>query len=381
MSTHDVIIIGAGPAGTTLARGLAKQGVSTLILEKEQLPREKPCAGGVTVRAAKLLDFDIKSIIERTVYGGILTYNLANEVERHSDKPLFYMTSRDRFDALLAGEAIRAGAKLLDGAPVTGIERVTEGFRVLTSNNEYRCRVLVGADGANGVTATSLNLTTGFTRGAAIECEVYPAQNIDISDKLAIDLGTIPAGYGWCFPKRDHFSIGAAGFLPYAKKLQPYIDGLIDYYCPGGDVRSRKGATFRIRDSRLTPITSGAALLVGEAAGLVNAFTGEGIYYSIKSGLLAVPEVIKFLNSDVKGFEGYQSAIDSEMMPELGLSRTIASMALHGTIGNSRLFFDTFASNERLWLHLAGVLSGQETYAEFRKRHRTLRPLLGLLGG
>jgi geranylgeranyl reductase family protein len=381
MSIYDVIIVGAGPAGTTFARSLAKQGVATLILEKGRLPRDKPCAGGVTIRAANLLDFDISSTIERTVYGGVLTYKFANKVERHSDKPPVYMTSRDKFDALLAAEAVRAGAKLIEGSPVIAIEKVKDSFRIETANGEYLSRILVGADGANGTTAASLGLTAGFTRGVAIECEVYPDSTIDIGDKLKIDLGTIPAGYGWCFPKSDHLSIGAAGYLPHAKKLRTYVDRLIDYYCPGGIVRFQKGAILRIRDSRQTPIISGGAILLGEAAGLVNAFTGEGIYYAIKSGLLAVPEVLKYLRDDVKNFDGYQIAIDSEMMPELGLSRTMAGMALHGTIGNSRLFFDSFATNQRLWRHLAAVLSGEETYSEFKKKHRALKPLLAMLGG
>jgi geranylgeranyl reductase family protein len=381
--TYDVIIIGAGPAGTTLARELAKTGVKTLILEKERLPRYKPCAGGVSLRAAKLLDFDISSAVERVVYGGEFSYNLSVKCERHSEKPIVYLTSRDRFDVLLAEEAAHAGADLVDGARVAGIARVAEGFRVETPDGEYLSRVLAGADGANGVTAPALNLTSGFTNGVAIACEVYPGDRnpLETGDKFGLDLGTIPAGYGWSFPKSDHFSIGAAGSLTHANKLGHYIDRLIQFYCPGGNVRMRKGAMLHMRNNRRTPITYGGALLVGEAAGLVNAFTGEGIYYAIKSGKLAAPELLRYLKNDVSDFDGYTTAVNRELMPELGLSRTIAKIAFASSLSTSRLFFDTFAANKTLWRLLSGVLSGEKTYAEFRIKHKALRPLLALMGG
>lgn len=382
MTTYDVIIIGAGPAGTTLARELARTGVKTLILEKECLPRYKPCAGGVSLRAAKLLDFDMSAAVEGVVYGGDFSYKLALKFERHSVKPIVYMTSRDRFDALLAEEAVRAGTNLVDGARFTGIARVEEGFRVETPNGEYLSRVLAGADGANGVTAHALNLTSGFTNGVAIACEVYPNRSLfETGGKFGLDLGTIPAGYGWSFPKSDHFSIGAAGSLTHAKKLGPYVDRLVQFYCPGGNVMVRKGAMLHMRNNRRTPITSAGALLVGEAAGLVNAFTGEGIFYAIKSAKLAAPEVLKYLKNDVPDFNGYTTAVNRELEPELGLSRTIAKMAFTTGLSTSRLFFDTLAANKTLWRLLSGVLSGEKTYAEFRTKHKKLRPLLNLMGG
>ncbi len=384
MTFYDAVIVGAGPAGATLARGLAKEGVDTLLLEKARLPRCKPCAGGVTARAAKLLDFDISPVAEQTVCGGRVSYNLAGKCERSWHSPLIYNVSREKFDALLCGEAVRAGARLTDGSRVESIEKAEAGYRIETSSGSYFSRTLIGADGANSAVARALNLTSGFSYGIGIEAEVFPDDKALAvhGNRIEIDIGTLPAGYGWCFPKKEHLSIGVAGYLSHTKKLRPYLERLVAHYCPGDfEIKSLRGAGMRIRNNRNTPIVAGGALLVGEAAGLVNAFTGEGIYYAIKSAELAAPAVLKYLNGETAGYSEYRRAVDEEIWPELGVSYTVARMALCGGIGASRLFFNSFVSNKRLWRKLAGVLSGELTYAEFRASHPELRPVLSMMRG
>jgi flavin-dependent dehydrogenase len=169
--------------------------------------------------------------------------------------------------------------------------------------------------------------------------------------------------------------------MPFTKRLKPYLDRLIPCYCPEEyDIKIFRGALMRIRSHRDARIIAGGALLVGEAAGLVNAFTGEGIYYAIKSAGLAAPAILNYLKGETN-FNEYVEAIDREMSAELGLSYTMARVASNNAIGNSQFFFNSFISSRKLWQLLSEVLRGELTYTEFRKRHVELQPLLSLLQG
>ncbi len=118
---YDVAVVGAGPAGATAARELARAGHTVLLLERQRIPRYKTCAGGVTVRAAKLLDFDISSVVERVVHGGRISYKLQRPIERRYPEPVCYMVMRDRFDGFLARKAGEAGAHLAEGVRVASV--------------------------------------------------------------------------------------------------------------------------------------------------------------------------------------------------------------------------------------------------------------------
>src|SRR5437660_11498949 len=100
VTSYDVIVVGAGPAGSTVARGLTQAGVRVLLLEKARLPRYKTCGGGISVKTRQLLDFDIEPAVECTIHGVAITDRLRPRFEREADVPLAYMVMRDRFDHL-----------------------------------------------------------------------------------------------------------------------------------------------------------------------------------------------------------------------------------------------------------------------------------------
>src|SRR5512141_1916671 len=109
-SSFDLTIAGAGPCGAILAYELARRGVRVLLLEKERLPRDKICAGGVTVRAKSLLPFDFSECVEDTITGVRLSFRTHPKKTRIYDQPLAYMVRRDKFDSFLARKAAEAGA-------------------------------------------------------------------------------------------------------------------------------------------------------------------------------------------------------------------------------------------------------------------------------
>ncbi len=319
---YDVIIVGAGPAGATAAYQLAKVGVKVLLVEKYPLPRYKTCGGAITFKTTKLLDFDISSVVERTIHRVSITSQLEKTFIRSDNKPLCYLVMRNQFDHLLIQQAQKAGAKILDHYSVQHINMETDRVTIQSKNSEnFSGKIVVGADGAHSIVARSLGLKTSTHLGIALESEIEVQDKIlsDWQDMLLLDLGFIRNGYGWIFPKKNHLSIGVGSWPQNPKGVKKYY-AAFDKFCRSkfGSYRvlHTQGHPLPLRLENL-PIHRGRSLLIGDAAGLINPLDGEGIYYAIKSAQLAVPYILKNLdNQKIPDFSGYQQTVDEILMPE-----------------------------------------------------------------
>src|SRR5919199_1231084 len=152
---YDVIVVGAGPAGSTTAYRLARAGARAMMLDRARFPRDKPCGGGLTIRAVRELPFSVEPVVEDTVHAFGFGLRYARRAELRSAKPLVLMTQRRRLDAFLAEQAAEAGAEFRDGAKVTDVAADGE---VVLDGERLHADVVVGADGANGVTARAVDL-------------------------------------------------------------------------------------------------------------------------------------------------------------------------------------------------------------------------------
>ena len=175
---YDVIVVGAGPGGSTAARECAERGLSTLLLDKASFPRDKPCGGGVNVRAARLLPFDLAPVAERVIYGIRFSLRRSGAYTRRAAAPLTYLTQRSRLDHYLVERAVAAGATLRERTPVQAVERRAGGVVVRAGQGPgatFEARALVAADGANGKTARLAGLElergTGPRRGLLVGLE------------------------------------------------------------------------------------------------------------------------------------------------------------------------------------------------------------------
>lgn len=368
-SFYDVIIVGAGPAGATLAYELAKANIKVLLLEKAKLPRYKACAGGITVRTANLLAFDISSVIERVVYGARWSYKLDYKLTGFYERPIVYMVTRDKFDHLLTRRAQDAGAELLDNQKVVQLETRAGKVTVSTESHAFVTDVVVGADGANSVVARGLGLAKDFYYGVGLEAEVYVSKG-DLSkwdSLMGLDLGTIPGGYGWLFPKEDRLSIGVTGHIRFNKKLRPYLKRLLESYnLENCQIKTFRGALMPVR-KKGTPIVGDRGLLIGDAAGLIDAVTGEGIYCAVRSAQLAAAVIMKFLAGGLPDLQGYKKAIDDELMPELRVTRALAIFITLMSVGTPRLFFKLAPENEQVWRALCRIVRGEKTYVSVKQ--------------
>src|SRR5204862_2840548 len=164
----DAIVVGAGPAGSTTAYRLARAGARVGLVDRARFPRDKPCGGGLTLRAVRELPFSVEPVVEDRVHTFELGLRYARRWSRRADEPLVLMTQRRRLDAFLAEQAAAAGAEFRDGVKVTGVD---PGGSVTLDGERFDADVVVGADGANGVTARSLGLPA-HEHGVALEGNV-----------------------------------------------------------------------------------------------------------------------------------------------------------------------------------------------------------------
>lgn len=354
MSSYDIVVVGAGPAGATLGYELGRRGLAVLILEKEKLPRSKPCAGGITSRAARSLDFNIDAVTERIAYGARIWYRLSETfVKRHSE-PLVYMVTRSKFDHLLIKKAQEAGVALIDGVRADELEVTDSGIKVITSKGPFIARIVAGADGAKGIVAKKLGLMRGVELDLALEAEVSVS-----GDKLAewdsfigLDYGQIPGGYGWIFPKKDHLSVGVGGPIHLSKRLKPYLEQLLRHLGKY-DIIDFTGHPMPRRRQGMA-IQRGNALLLGDAAGLIHPLTGEGIYYAIRSAQLAAPVIANALQYGTIDLSGYQQAVDSQLMRGLEAGRVLSKLFTQ----SPRFYFDFVERSDSVWMHICQVLLG-----------------------
>ena len=210
MERFDVLIVGAGPAGSTTAYRLADAGARVLLIDRARFPRDKPCGGAISARALRELPLDPHPVIEHVADKMELSYRGRHPHIRGGTHPLAYLTQRSRLDHFLLEQALSAGAELRDGARVTEISE--HGARV--DGKQIACQLLIGADGANGPTARSLALTGKRIYGVAFEGNLAH-EHLDPErwrSRVVIELGTIPGGYCWIFPKGAHVNIGVGGW-------------------------------------------------------------------------------------------------------------------------------------------------------------------------
>ncbi len=166
---YDVIVVGAGPAGSTTARECATRGLSVLMLDKARFPRDKPCGGGLTVRAAKLLPCNISPVVERVVSGAQFTERQTHPSRRKYSDKISFLTQRYKLDAFLAEKAVEAGVIFRQQETVREIIRNNTLVTLRTDSDLYEGRSLVAADGANGITARLAGLNIKVLHGVGLE--------------------------------------------------------------------------------------------------------------------------------------------------------------------------------------------------------------------
>jgi len=274
----DVAVVGAGPAGSTAAYRLAAAGKRVLLVDKARFPRDKPCGGGLTLRAVKQLPFSVEPVVEDVVDRFELRLGYGSSFERASTEPLCFMTQRRRLDDFLARTAADAGAEFRDGVTMT----VDELRRAAD--------VIVGADGVNGMTARAFELARDHGHGVALEGNA--PLDARYRGRLVLELGVVPGGYGWVFPKGDHVNFGVGGWESEGPKLRAHLRRLCEVHGADFDaLTDLRGYRLPFRRATST-FAREDVLLVGDAAGLIDPLSGDGMYEAFVSGRIAAEQIL-----------------------------------------------------------------------------------------
>ena len=309
MEEFDVAIVGAGPAGSVAAYHLADAGARVLLVDRAVFPRDKPCGGGVTARAARLLPFSIEPVVEDVVDRLECRLRYGPRVARRSRAPLAFMTQRRRLDHFLVEKAAAAGADVRDGVKVTDVRPDA----LAVDGHEVRARVVVGADGCNGIAARQLELGGELAHGVALEAN-YPHE-ARFAGVMFVEIAVVRGGYGWIFPKGDHLNVGVGGDAGEAANLRDHLRRLCDAHAiDSATLTDTRGYRLPMRrpGSRLA---RGSAAVIGDAAGLVDPFSGDGMYEAFLSAKLAADAAGAVLAGRADSLAAYERDVNRTIMP------------------------------------------------------------------
>ncbi|HUI67945.1 MAG TPA: NAD(P)/FAD-dependent oxidoreductase [Nitrospirota bacterium] len=364
---YDVIIVGAGPAGTSSARVCAAAGLKAALIDKSRFPRPKPCGGAVSEQALSCLDFTLPpDIREQECFGARIHYQ-DYSIEVTKQYRIAVLVSRDKFDAFLLEKAIEAGAHFFPDEKCTAMTMRPDSVEVRTDTSVYQARYVIGADGVQSVVAqavrprfTQEEVAVALVSNAPVD-DQHGEENL--SGHLEMHFGMAPMGYGWVFPHRGYRSVGIMGIASKSFRPQDVLSKFSrDLGIPLRDVRGHLIPLGGIKRA----IQSGRILLVGDAAGFADPFHGEGISYAILSGKLAakaVSDLVRTRRDDAAALSWYQRECEQLIRKKLRVARSMAIL-----IGRyPKLFLRIFVDNPAALEKYLDIPAGKLDYERFWK--------------
>ncbi len=330
---YDVIIIGGGPSGASAGRRAGKLGIKTLLLEKEKFPRYKPCGGGLSEHAMSYLDFELpQDIIEWSVTGAKVIFR-DQSIEAHKDHRVSALVSRNKFDNFLLEKAKETGIEVHTGEKALCCREMFDCVEVDTEQGTYRANFAIIAEGAQGIIKTCVRpMDNREEYGICLVTEV-PAEEKEIEDRLGkyieLHFGVAGGGYGWIFPHKTYYSVGIGGVVkdfPHPKESMLNFlreNGFSGEYKLHGHKIPWGGIKRKVVGSRV--------LLSGDAAGFVDAFSGEGLAYAIRSGQFAAEVIagICLQGKNPKDLSKYEALCQAEFGTHLKYSLMFSKIMHH----------------------------------------------------
>jgi geranylgeranyl reductase family protein len=377
----DVAVIGAGPAGATAARAAAAAGRRVILLERFGLPRYKTCGGGLIDRSMRAVPPEVRVPVRARA--AALSFSMHGRLERtrKASGPVISMVQRDEFDAALVDAAVAAGATVWDSTVVTGLAEEQDAVCISTRERGcVRARAVVGADGSAGRCAGYIGVRYDqVDLGLELEIPTPPDQRDAWEDRVLIDWGRIPGSYGWVFPKGDRLSVGVIAARGNPDQTRGYLDDFLSRLrLSDVEPAVSSGHLTKCRAEN-SPLYRGRVLVAGDAAGLLDPWSREGISFALRSGAMAghaAACVSEAASSDETGrvMAGYADAISSELGPEMQAGRAF----MQAFNRHPWVFHLALILLPQAWNLFAGVISGQLSIASIMQR-RLVRVVLTVI--
>lgn len=312
----DVIVVGTGPAGAAAARAAASAGKRVLLLERAQVPRYKRCGGGLiglSQRAVRDTGLDLEALQRDHV--DRITFTLRGRKRRSLQGPRFLpMVLRSELDAALVQAAVDAGAELRTSVTVGAYAEADDVVTLGTSKGPERARVVVAADGSQGRAAAYVGVVCSQV-DIGLECELPTPPGSDWAGHVLIDWGPVPGSYGWVFPKGDTLTVGVIGDRDQGPAMRDYYRSFVaSLGLDLADAEHDGGHLTRVRAEE-SPLRRGRVLVAGDAAGLLEPWTREGISYALRSGAIAG-------RAAAGDHTTYDALVLAELDPDMAAGRT-----------------------------------------------------------
>ena len=365
----DVIVVGAGPAGSSAARVAAEAGARVLLLDRARFPRYKTCGGGITGRSLAAMPDAARASFDDEITAFGLSRRGQDRHMLHADRPFLGMVQRERFDQALVDAAVAAGAEFRDGTAVRGFEEAGGGegdggedgqgdaIRVRVDDEVLLARVVVGADGSSGRASGYVGVEfAGSDLGLEVELD---APDHEWGGTALFDWGAGRGAYAWLFPKRDALTIGVIQRTGLPDATRNFLELWLRQLGLAGATRVRESGHLTRWRSRRSPLRRGAVLVAGEAAGLLEPWTREGISFALRSGAMAGAAAASAAAAARAGdstardaaLDGYVHEVLRELAPDIEAGAGMLRW-LELSPGSLHRFFAHAATGRRLFLTL-----------------------------
>ncbi len=361
--TYDATIVGSGPAGTTAAINLARKGLRVCLVEKNSHPRSKVCGGGITARAINFLPVPLDTaLVEPCCRFELHFWGTELEFLVQRDKPIIYMVMRSDLDALLMAEAKKLGVEVFENTAGMDVAQDHAQVTLLTNREPIKSRFLIAADGVAGVVARKGGWSVNNSLIPALECEVSvdPATLERFRGTARFDLDNPGRGYSWVFPKKKHLSVGVLTMARHAPGLKESFHAYLEKL----NIRSvgplePRGALIPVKPSPGV-LARGRILLVGDAAGLAEPISAEGISNALLSGVLAARAITEGAMDPGKVTAIYQREMDISILRELEIARRHARLLYEHRYMSNIMFR---LRGDILCEKLIDVMMGEKSFA------------------
>jgi geranylgeranyl reductase family protein len=368
----DVAIVGAGPAGSWAAYLLARRGARVALFDPSH-PREKPCGGGITGRALALVAPAIASALLPSVDVRSARFvhprsGASTEVAlEDGNGPALVVASRTAFDAALLAAARTAGAELVSERVAAVSRRPTGVELILQSGAVRRARVLIAADGANS--PTRRQLTSPFTRAQLSIATGFFVHGVT-SDEIVIELVDDPPGYLWSFPRPDHLAVGicaqadrGSSASALRARAANWIERTLEARGARLEPYSWPIPSLGRNDLQSLPVAGPDWLLVGDAAGLVDPITREGIFFALESSAHAAAALS---SGSPRPDHDYRARLTDHLLPELARAARFKARFFEPRF--TGLLMDALAASEPIRRVMADLVAGRQPYRGLKWR-------------